>query len=1014
MFRHLRPSGLTLCLAALCLTGLRLNAQSAPASEADKKAADATPKTDEQVVKLSPFEVNTTKDKGYYVANSTSGTMLNTALQDLPMPIQVIDSQFISDIGATNLKNALKYTSGIQLQSFNTVGVGISSFSNQPGKLNNPEGNTANASQVTVKYRGFETISVLRDGFARGNSADEVNIDRIELVGGPQALLYGVSNFGGVVNYYVKQPQDKPASDYSVSYGSYNFVRGTMDVTGPISKTLAYRLTGAYQQGDSWTDFNSEKHYFISPVLQWKPFERTKITLDAEYGHQNRSGTGWQNLRAAPGFINQSQNVEFGFLGLNGRSPRTFRWSGPDTYNHNTAENLEFKVEQELAHNLNFWAGFNRSTFKYSQLDNMAALMPAGNFAPGSASPVPDSAVSIIHYVLLDPSESGVGYDPSPVPSTIAYQWQGIKESTASNQLRANLVYTFNLFENSKWLKSEHALLGGVTYQRNTDSYHSRQTPGNVANFHSPADSGYFHYGKQANGQPDQGMTEWDNHIIATPDRAAYAIYQGKFLDNRLTLIAGVRHDRSFTSTWAYSPEFDSFGNRSGSGPGITVPNTTRSADSSNRTLQWGVSFAVVPGLNVFGMNSGGFSPNYSGVIGVDGQPLGATMARDSEVGIKFDLGQGKVSGSVSFFTINRTHAQVAVSSSTWNPPAMFGGKVHYDSGKDIVFMLGSSGSAGTMVDGGGSKITDASANMWAPNSSGLWANSNLSSLWDAGVNAGAIYQKQNAGGNTNWYVDTTKAAGNAYLTSFYNVGAQAAQADGYGGWYGWFWDVDSVTNNPSSDQFGNSLAQLAGGAPGAIVGSDRSSGFDANILLRPTDNLQVVLGWTYTKRVVVNGGDWIKYPTGYGAEFAPWNTPWYSWLTGANGTDATGRSALTGQRADDAPRNQGSVWVQYTVPENSEMLKGWAFGAGAVYTGPRAWFTGVVSNVTTPNGAPLDLKTPAMTVYNCMLRYSFKVGSYPSSLQLNVDNVVNNRSLTLPGVWRDPRTWSLNFSTHF
>lgn len=995
---------LGLVAVAFAVTPRVVRAQAAPATTSD-----------DEVVQLSPFDVNSTKDKGYWVANSTSGTMLNTPVQDLPMPIQVLDSQFITDIGATNLKNALQYTSAIQLVDWNTLGVGISSFSNEPGKLNNPEGNTANASQVTVKYRGFETTSVLRDGFARGNSADEVNIDRVELVGGPEALLYGVSNFGGVINYFVKQPQDKPSSDYSVSYGSYDFIRGTVDVTGPIVKGLDYRITAALESAGSWTDFAKEQHFFISPVLQWKPSSKTKVTLDWEFGEQSHKGIGWQDLRAAPGYINQNTNVEYGFLPLAGVNPRTFRWSGPDTYNDSTSDNIEFKIEQELAPGLNFWAGFNQSAFNYTQRDNMAALMPASSFGAGSASVVPTSDVSIVSYVLLDGSEQGAnGYAPTPAASTIAYQWQRINEDSTTDQLRANLNYDIKLFEGSKWLKTDQSFLGGVTYQRNVDDYHSWQTPGNVANFHNPTDASYITYGTQSDGQPDQGMREEDNHKTSTPDLAEYAVYQGKFLDNRLTLIAGVRHDRSFTTNFAISPEYNSLGQPNGSGPGITTPSLTRSSDSSDRTIQWGASFEVVPGLNIFGLNSGGFSPNYTGVVGVTGVPLGATTARDSEMGVKFDLYHEKISGSISYFCINRSNAQVASSSSIWDPPAMFGGKVHYDSSKDIVFQLGSSGSAGVMVDGSGKLISDPTANgMYAPNSDSTWKGAGLGALWTAAVNSGAIYQATNSGGGTNWYVDTTKAAGTAYMNGFYAAANAAASQDTGSGWYGWFWNVDSITNNPSSDQFGNSLSQLAGGAPGAITGSDRSSGFDGNILFRPTDNLQVVLGWTYTKRIVVNGGNWLNYPTGYGAQWAPWNTQWYSWLTAADGTNAQGVSALSGQRADDTPRNQGSVWVEYTAPD-SDALKGWSFGGGAVYTGPRAWFTGVSNNITLPNGSLLNLETSSMTVINGMVRYSFKLANHPATVQFNVNNLFNERRQTVPGAWMDPRTWSLDFSTHF
>jgi outer membrane receptor for ferric coprogen and ferric-rhodotorulic acid len=71
---------------------------------------DAGPEDD--VFELSPFEVSTSQDVGYLSTNSTSGTSLNTAIKDLPMSIQVVNQDFITDIAATNLDEALVYAAG--------------------------------------------------------------------------------------------------------------------------------------------------------------------------------------------------------------------------------------------------------------------------------------------------------------------------------------------------------------------------------------------------------------------------------------------------------------------------------------------------------------------------------------------------------------------------------------------------------------------------------------------------------------------------------------------------------------------------------------------------------------------------------------------------------------------------------------------------------------------------------------------------------------------------------------
>ena len=98
---------------------------------------------------LSPFVVSTENDKGYRASNSISGTRLDTAIKDLPMPIEVITEDFIRDIGATDLRGALRYSSGILLQTQNDFAAPAGSFSTSPGKINNPEGLTASPDQKT-------------------------------------------------------------------------------------------------------------------------------------------------------------------------------------------------------------------------------------------------------------------------------------------------------------------------------------------------------------------------------------------------------------------------------------------------------------------------------------------------------------------------------------------------------------------------------------------------------------------------------------------------------------------------------------------------------------------------------------------------------------------------------------------------------------------------------------------------------------------------------------------------
>ncbi|MBI2498488.1 MAG: TonB-dependent receptor plug domain-containing protein, partial [Opitutae bacterium] len=267
---HLKRLLVTSSIVAGFVIGTGARAQTTTPSES---LASITP---EETVVLSPFKVTTDRDKGYRATNTTSGTRLDTEIKDLPMPIEVITEQFIRDIGADDLRQTLQYSGGIQLQTQNDWGSQLT-FSNPaiPGRLNNPEGMTAIADQTHMKIRGFPSEATLRDGFRRQNSTDSVNIARVEVIRGPNALLYGVGNFGGVVNYMIKMPEKTAGGSLSATFGSYSFKRAILDYTTPITGKIGFRVSAAVQDTKDHTQYANENHYFVAPVIVWKPWANT-------------------------------------------------------------------------------------------------------------------------------------------------------------------------------------------------------------------------------------------------------------------------------------------------------------------------------------------------------------------------------------------------------------------------------------------------------------------------------------------------------------------------------------------------------------------------------------------------------------------------------------------------------------------------------------------------------------------------------------------------------------------
>ncbi|KMO27440.1 TonB-dependent receptor, partial [Methylobacterium tarhaniae] len=117
------------------------------------------------------------------------------------------------------------------------------------------------------------------------NSPDIVSIERIEVLKGPSAFLYGRGDPGGTFNIVTKQPVPERSFAIGTQYGSYNTKRSTFDATGALDEggTVLARLTGAVEDNGSFRDFVHSDRYYLAPVIAWKPNADTTVTLEGEF-----------------------------------------------------------------------------------------------------------------------------------------------------------------------------------------------------------------------------------------------------------------------------------------------------------------------------------------------------------------------------------------------------------------------------------------------------------------------------------------------------------------------------------------------------------------------------------------------------------------------------------------------------------------------------------------------------------------------------------------------------------
>lgn len=947
-----------------------------------------------EVFDLSPFEVVTSGDRGYFAANAVTGSRLNVLIQDLPLTIEVLTSEFISDTGSTNLRDSLRYSAGIVLQSQNDAFT--ASFSDF-GQVNNPEGATANKSDSSFKIRGFVTNNTLRKGFRRQHATDTINIERIEVVRGPSALLYGVGNFGGVVNYLPKAPQTTRAESLSVGIGNDNFRRATADVTGPLPWNFAYRLTAAYEDREHYTELNEHKHWFVSPVLEWRPFRGTRLTIDFEAGSARDDAIGFLSVRTPTleGIpIFQSDRLEtYGFLEFPGKDQRTFRWSGPDTYLTTDAWNLNVDWQQSIGEKINLLVGFNRSNTQFEWRDVFGGI--ATNPSATRAQP---HLATIRARQIIDGRSTDVFVDVDN--AVMQYNWTGAEERTDWDQFRAEMNYSDRFFEGHRFLDSEHNLLLGASWERQDNDNTGFRTADSPDNdnfrYRNPTDSSYIRFAVQADGSPNLPYREYDVSGNRTGNDGIYMVYSARFFRDRLFLIGGMRRDTS-TSRDGY---YGVIGSRAG---------IQEFPDSEVRksTTQMGISYEITDGINIFALQSEGVEPNFGGQRDGLGRALESSVAKAREIGMKFNFLDGRIAATVSVFNIKRD----GLPFSYWWAPAPIKG--NFDPSGDIIYRLDE-----VNLDR-------------QPNNRYLQA---AAAEWEAAKAAGAVYDRMSEDGRSNYtYLNASTPEGAAYLDQvFAALNEEFAlpfdQRTDNDPWPGFLYNGfdDPHVNNATEDYATGDFYQSI---------SDQSEGFEAQFILTPTDRLQIVLNYSHVRREVLNPGQFVTYPyeEGNWDRWASWYFPNSNWgLAGVPpevaypGGDTPGLPNMDtsswsgvgwgkGEALDDTPKHVISAWASYTF--DSDIFEGLQIGLGGTWESRREYasaFTTAGQRKQNETGETIKAYTDARLTLNAMIKYSRMVGNRMDSyVQLNVDNFLNDRSqyglIYAPGL-----SWRMNFGVNF
>ncbi|MEY2877900.1 MAG: hypothetical protein RLZZ15_280, partial [Verrucomicrobiota bacterium] len=213
------------------------------------------------------FTVKEAADRGYIASESVTGTRVATQIKDLPFSVSVITSEFMEDFAMFDLAGDLAYTANLN----------------------------AVDTQGNANLRGYGATFQLRNGFYRLGLSDRVNTDRIEVIKGPNAAIYGATSPAGLINFVSKKPRfDTWAERLSLTGGSLALGRGELSVNTPLGSLggvkFAQLFTAEATNVGSATDFAGNRNRLLSESITAKFRDGSTLSFEVE----------WSKRRATP------------------------------------------------------------------------------------------------------------------------------------------------------------------------------------------------------------------------------------------------------------------------------------------------------------------------------------------------------------------------------------------------------------------------------------------------------------------------------------------------------------------------------------------------------------------------------------------------------------------------------------------------------------------------------------------------------------------------------------------
>jgi catecholate siderophore receptor len=425
----------------------------------------------EVVMQVAGFAetVNVNAATGYNVPAISSATRTSTPLRDVPQAVTVITPELMRDQQMTSISDVVRYVPGIAAHQ---------------GENNRDDvvirGNRSSADFFLNGIR--DDVQYYRDLY---------NLDRVEALKGPNALIFGRGNGGGAINRVVKEAVFMPVRAFSLQTGGHDNRRFTGDLDQPINKSVALRANAMFEDSGSFRDGVTLERGAFNPTVTVMATRNTKLTFGYEYLRDERVAD-----RGITSFQGRPADVAIDTFYGNQRDSHVEAHVNIGTFN------VEHRMGRAIVRNRTLIGDYDRFYQNFvpgaASLDRSQVTLTAYNNATGrqnvfnQTDVVVTGSTGFIRHTALVGADFGrqetdnfrnTGYFNN-VSTSILAPFSAPTISTpvtfrqsatdADNHLQANVAGAFvqDQVDVSKYVQ----LIGGVRFDRFDLTYHNNRT----------------------------------------------------------------------------------------------------------------------------------------------------------------------------------------------------------------------------------------------------------------------------------------------------------------------------------------------------------------------------------------------------------------------------------------------------------------------------------------------------------------------------------------------------------